>query len=98
MAQSNIKPSKQGNWWLVFAVLVLTLTPLLFVRGDYEGADGLGEEMITEIQPDYEPWFESIFEPPSGEIESLLFVSQAALGAGFLGYVIGLYKGRHESK
>ena len=30
-----------------------------------------------------------LFEPASGEIESLLFASQAALGAGIVGYYIG---------
>jgi cobalt/nickel transport protein len=37
-------------------------------------------------------------ELPSGEVESLLFVSQAAMGAGVIGYVIGLYKGRQQGK
>jgi cobalt/nickel transport protein len=30
-----------------------------------------------------------LWKPPSDEVESLLFSLQAALGAGFLGYVIG---------
>jgi cobalt/nickel transport protein len=73
---------------------VLTVSPLIFVKGDFEGADGQAEELITEIQPDYEPWVQPIIEPASGEVESLLFASQAALGAGVIGYVIGLYRGR----
>ena len=32
----------------------------------------------------WKPW-----EPPSGEIESLLFALQAAIGAGFIGYYVG---------
>ena len=72
--------------------------PLIFVQGEYGGADGKAEEAITAIQPDYEPWFGGIYEPPSGEIESLLFVSQAAIGAGVIGYVIGLYRGRNSVK
>lgn len=87
---------KQGNLWLIVAILALIVTPLLLVKGEYEGADGQAEALITEMNPDYEPWFEAIFEPPSGEIENLLFVSQAALGAGLLGYVIGFYKGRNQ--
>ncbi|MGI0482949.1 energy-coupling factor ABC transporter substrate-binding protein [Geminocystis sp. CENA526] len=90
-----IKPNNaQGNWWLILSVIVLTVSPLIFVKGDFEGADGQAEELITEIQPDYEPWVQPIIEPASGEVESLLFASQAALGAGVIGYVIGLYKGR----
>jgi cobalt/nickel transport protein len=92
---SNSSPSaNQGNWLIVLTVVALAILPLIFVQGEYGGADGEAEEAITEIQPDYEPWFGGIYEPPSGEIESLLFVSQAAIGAGIIGYVIGLYRGR----
>ncbi|MEB3213332.1 MAG: energy-coupling factor ABC transporter substrate-binding protein [Leptolyngbyaceae bacterium] len=91
----NSSPSaNQGNWLIVLTVIALAILPLIFVQGEYGGADGEAEEAITEIQPDYEPWFGGIYEPPSGEIESLLFVSQAAIGAGIIGYVIGLYRGR----
>lgn len=96
-SQPSKQPS-QGNWWLILAVVVLAIAPLLFVKGEYGGADGEAEVAVTEIQPDYEPWFESPIELPSGEIESLLFVTQAAVGAGIIGYVIGLYKGRHERR
>ncbi|MDY7022863.1 MAG: energy-coupling factor ABC transporter substrate-binding protein [Cyanobacteriota bacterium] len=90
--------SKFQNSLLLFAVLILTILPLIFVRGEYGGADGEAEEAITEIQPNYQPWFNPIIELPSGEIESLLFVSQAAIGAGIIGYVIGLYKGRRQGR
>jgi cobalt/nickel transport protein len=87
-----------NNWLLISIVVALAIAPLIFVRGEYGGADGEAEEAITEIQPKYKPWFSPIFEPPSGEIESLLFCSQAALGAGLIGYSIGLYRGRSENK
>ncbi len=86
----------QGNWWLVLTVVALAVLPLVFVKGEYGGADGQAEAAIGEIQPDYEPWFGGVFAPPSGEVESLLFVSQGAIGAGIVGYVIGRYKGRRE--
>ena len=54
------------------------------------------EAAIGEINAEYEPWFESLWEPPSGEIESLLFVLQAAIGAGFIGYFIGYMRGKHK--
>jgi cobalt/nickel transport protein len=87
---------KQGNWWLILSVILLTVLPLIFVKGNFEGADNEAQKLITEIQPNYKPWFEPLFEPASNEIESLLFASQAALGAGFIGYVIGFYKGKNN--
>ena len=44
------------------------------------------------------PWFSSFFEPASGEIESLLFASQAALGAGIVGYYIGATRTKHKMR
>lgn len=92
------QPASQGNWWIVLTVVALAVFPLIFVKGEYGGADGEAEAAITEIQPDYKPWFSSPIELPSGEVESLLFASQAAIGAGVIGYVIGLYKGRKEGR
>ncbi|CDM95172.1 energy-coupling factor ABC transporter substrate-binding protein [Arthrospira platensis SPKY1] len=98
MTPTSDKAVKNGNLWMILAVVILSVTPLIFIRGDYEGADEQAENLIGEIQPNYQPWFEPILEVPSGEIESLLFVSQAAIGAGIVGYVIGLYKGRKQGK
>jgi cobalt/nickel transport protein len=87
---------KQHNWLLAIAVITLAVLPLVFVRGEFSGSDGQAEEAIAELHPTYQPWFKPFFEPASGEIESLLFATQAALGAGTIGYVIGLYKGRSQ--
>ncbi|MEO6862486.1 MAG: energy-coupling factor ABC transporter substrate-binding protein [Microcoleus sp.] len=94
----NQQASSRQNWLLAGAVVVLAVIPLVFVRGEYGGADNQAEKAISEIQPGYEPWFHHFFEPASSEIESLLFASQAAMGAGVIGYVIGLYKGRSQSQ
>jgi cobalt/nickel transport protein len=78
---------------LLVAIAVLVITPLvLSPNADYGGADGAAEDMISETG--YEPWFESIWEPPSGEIESLLFSTQAAAGAIIIGYFVGYEKGK----
>ncbi len=61
---------------------------------EFGGADGLAEEAITENNPWYEQWFEPIIEPASGEIESMLFATQAAIGALLIGYYFGFKKGR----
>lgn len=78
------------NLILILLVAVLVAAPLLiFKDAEFAGADGLAEEEITRINPDYRPWFESLIEPASGEIESLLFALQAAIGAGIVGFVLG---------
>lgn len=78
------------NLILLIFVIALAVLPLVTLKNaDFEGADGLAETAITEINPDYKPWFAPFFEPASGEIESLLFAVQAAIGAGIVGFVLG---------
>ncbi|MFF0829095.1 energy-coupling factor ABC transporter substrate-binding protein [Brevibacillus sp. NPDC003359] len=90
---------KGWNWLLLLGVIVLAIVPLLLVQdSEFGGADGVAEEAIKEISPNYEPWFQPLIEPPGGETESLLFAVQAALGAGVVGYAVGLYKGRLDKR
>ena len=85
------------NVVLFLLVLILAIIPLFLQKdAEFGGADGQAEEMIGELAPSYEPWFTSIWEPPSGEIESLLFSLQAASGAIFIGYVIGFGRARKK--
>jgi cobalt/nickel transport protein len=87
------KSKKKTNLILLVLVVLIAVVPLLFNSGaEFGGADGEAEGLITEINPDYEPWFGSLYEPASGEIESLLFSVQAALGAGVIGYFLGKRK------
>lgn len=78
---------------LMGATLALVALPLLFVSGEFGGTDDQASAAIAAAKPGFTPWAAPIWEPPSGEIESLLFSSQAALGALIIGYVIGR---RHE--
>jgi len=90
-------PKGWSNWLLVVAVVTLAAGPVIFVRGGkFAGSDDQAEKAISEVHPGYQRWFKPVFEPPSDEVESLLFASQAALGAGVIGYAIGLYKGRSQ--
>lgn len=83
-----------SNWFLVAGVIALALFPMLFVRGSYGGSDNQGTKAIATLQPGYKQWVAPLVKLPSTEIESLMFASQAALGAGGVGFVIGLYRGR----
>ncbi|MFB9328537.1 energy-coupling factor ABC transporter substrate-binding protein [Paenibacillus aurantiacus] len=85
------------NTLIILAVILLAVLPLAFVKGEFGGADGEAEELIAVVDPTYKPWFSSLLSPP-GETESMLFALQAALGAGFIGYVIGLFRGKATRK
>ena len=89
------------NLILLAASVVLALIPLFMsFEGEqvFGGADGKAQDAIHQIRPDYRPWFEAIWQPPSKEVESLLFMLQAALGAGLLGYYIGLRRGEARGR
>ena len=87
------------NLILIAIVVLIAVIPLVFLKdAEFGGADGLAEEAITEIAPDYEPWYSSLLEPASGEIESLLFALQAALGAGVVGFVLGRVTAKKPEK
>jgi cobalt/nickel transport protein len=60
----------------------------------WAGADAQAEEFISETG--YEPWFSPLWEPPSGEIESLFFSLQAAIGALIIGYFFGYYGAKRK--
>ncbi|WP_294510407.1 energy-coupling factor ABC transporter substrate-binding protein [uncultured Intestinimonas sp.] len=80
----------QKNLILIGLVIVLAAFPLWYCRdAEFGGADGMAGELIEETNPDYEPWFQPIFEPASGEVESLLFALQAAIGSGIVCFVLG---------
>lgn len=82
---------------LLLLCVVIAAIPLLTIHdSEFGGADGQAEEAITEINPDYEPWAESILEPPGGETESLLFALQAAIGSGVIFFGLGYLVARKK--
>lgn len=85
------------NWLLVLAVLVIAVVPLVFIGSETEfgGADGLAAEQIVADNPGFEPWATPVFVPES-ETASTLFALQAAIGAGFLGYLFGALNTRRR--
>ncbi len=60
------------------------------------GADGKAAELLEE--QGYVPWAQPIWEPPSAEIETLLFCLPAAIGAGVIGYFFGYNRGKRQSE
>ena len=84
---------------IVFLALAVALTvaPFFINKGaEFAGADNLAEQAISQLRPDYAPWIQSLWEPPSSEVATLLFTLQAALGAGFIGYYLGSRRNRKK--
>lgn len=92
---------RHQNLLMMIAVIVLMAVPLWMVQKPapgpdgkevkiFRGADDQAKDVIGTLAPGYRPWFKPLMEPPSGEIGSLLFALQAALGTGFIGYYLGV--------
>ena len=86
---------------LVIVVILLAFALALYngkgeEQGYFSGADDQGSAAVEESG--YQPWFSSIWEPPSPEIESFLFAVQAAIGAIIVGYVLGYYNGQAKER
>jgi len=90
------------NLVLLLFVVILAVIPFMMShtvkegQEAFSGSDDQAKTLITKIHPDYTPWFKPLWEPPSGEIESLMFGVQAAIGAGLIGYCLGFYRGRRS--
>jgi cobalt/nickel transport protein len=83
------------NILLAFLVIFIAIIPLVFVKhGEFGGSDDQAKKEITKIDSNYKPWFSPIWEPPSAEIESLLFALQAAIGSGVVCFYFGYTKGK----
>jgi cobalt transport protein len=81
----------------VIGLLTAFVPHMVGLTPEWGGSDDAAVNKIGEMS-NYKPWFSPIWKPPSGEIETLLFSLQAAIGAGIIGYIAGLYTGRKEKK
>ncbi|MBY6686651.1 energy-coupling factor ABC transporter substrate-binding protein [Rhodococcus sp. BP-149] len=90
------------NLLLVLGIVLIVGAALMLDAGRsgdeerFVGTDSAATSKIEEDHPDYVPWFESVFSPTSGEVESGLFALQAALGGLVLGYVLAALRGRRK--
>ena len=86
---------------LLAAAGLIALLPLLAPGGGertFGGSDDRATAAIAQLAPGYRPWIEPAWKPPSPTVESLLFALQAAAGAGFLGYYLGLRRGAARAR
>ena len=87
------------NFTLLIVLIGLVTFALFSNKGaEFGGADDKAAEVIEQIHPGYTVWFHPVWEPPSSEIENLLFALQAAAGTGFVCFYLGYAMGRNKEK
>ena len=97
--EGDYETMTKNNIILLLLAVLLTVIPFtLHPNSQFTGTDDTIKEMVLSDRPTYQPWFTALWQPPSGEVESLLFALQAALGAGVIGYVAGYYRGRRTDR
>jgi len=88
--------------YLVMGIIVVFVGAFAFASmglHEWSGSDDQAEDVIASLTGGtYQPWTHSIWEPPSGEIESLLFALQAAIGSIIIGYFLGYYRALSKMK
>ena len=87
---------------LIIAALI-ALIPLFALKGaQFGGSDDAGSQVVSEITgTDYKPWFTPVMETwiggeLPGEIESLLFCVQTAIGVGVIAFFMGRFVERNK--
>ena len=88
---------------ITLAIIVIFIAAFAYVSSsgnhEWSGADVQAGNTIDKLTGGtYQPWFQPIYTPPSGEIESLLFALQAAFGAIIIGYFLGYYRGLAKAR
>jgi cobalt/nickel transport protein len=83
---------------LLVLVVLIAVAPMVIYsglgedEGYFSGTDNVASGIVEDTG--FEPSPIILWEPPSGEIESLLFAVQAAIGGIILGYFLGLWRGQ----
>lgn len=87
---------------LIIATLI-AIIPLFTLKGaEFGGSDDAGSKVVTEITgTEYKPWFTPVMETwiggeIPGEIESLLFCVQTAIGVGVIAFFMGRFVERNK--
>ena len=81
---------------MLLVALLIVAIPFFIYSGkgsEFSGSDDKASQVIE--QTGYQPWFSSIWKP-TGNMESLLFALQAAIGALIIGYFLGYYNGKRK--
>lgn len=102
-----MKKKKNNNKRTVIILLILALViaavPLFILKGaTFGGSDDAGSQMVSQITGgNYKPWFTPVLEKwiggqIPGEVETLLFCLQTAIGTGIIFFFIGRFYERNK--
>lgn len=87
---------------LIIAILLIAFVPLFLLKdAEFGGSDDAGNTVIEEVDSSYEPWATPVFEvllggEIPGEVESLLFCLQTAIGVGIISFFMGRFVERKK--
>lgn len=90
---------------LLVIVLLMVIAPVVALRGaEFGGSDDAGSQKIEQVLGEaYEPWYTPVLEQfldgeLPGELESLLFCVQTAIGVGVMAFLLGrmVERKKHE--
>ena len=76
---------------MILIIIGLVAFPLLFQSKEVSRppSDDSGSEWI--LSTGFIPWAHPLWEPPNSDIEAGLFAFQAAIGAGIMGFIFGMW-------
>ena len=76
---------------MLLIIIVLVAFPLLFESKAVSAPSSDDQGPAWILSTGYIPWVHPLWEPPNSDMEAGLFALQAALGAGIMGYVFGIW-------
>lgn len=102
-----MKKKKNNNKRTVIILLLLALViiavPLFVLKGaTFGGSDDAGSQMVSQISGgSYKPWFTPVLEKwiggaIPGEVETLLFCLQTAIGTAIIFFFLGRFYERKK--
>lgn len=96
------KPSKMIAFSLLVILMLIILPFILQKDAEFGGSDDAGSQMVSQIRgEEFEPWFTPVMEQAlgrelPGEIESLLFCLQTAIGTAVIAFAFGYLVARSK--
>ena len=76
---------------MLLIIIGLVAFPLLFESKAVSAPSSDDQGPAWILSTGYIPWVHPLWEPPNSDMEAGLFALQAAIGAGIMGYVFGIW-------